>query len=66
MTFDIQTQKGRHSRRVVYYVELSPVGGFPLDSLAESGFPLLICIRVESMTSPIVLTKRKNAFLHTN
>ena len=31
--------------------KLSLVGGFPLDSLAKSGFPLLICITV---------------FLHTN
>ena len=30
---------------------VNPVGGFPLDSLAKSGFPLLICI---------------SAFLHTN
>ena len=29
-------------------------------------FPLLICIRVESMTSSIVITQRKSAFLHTN
>jgi len=36
------------------------------DSFTKSGFPLLICIRVESMTSPIVITKGKNAFLHTN
>ena len=27
-------------------------------------FPLLICIRVESMTSPIVITLEKSAFLH--
>ena len=40
--------------------------GFPLDSLAKTGFPLLMCIRVESMTSPIVLTWAKNAFLLTN
>ena len=32
-------------------LKLNPVGGFPLDSLAKSGFPLLICISV---------------FLHTN
>ena len=25
-------------------LEINPVGGFPLDSLAKSGFPLLICI----------------------
>ena len=29
---------------------------FPVDSLAKSAFPLLICITVESMTSPIVIT----------
>ena len=27
---------------------------------------LLICIKVESMASPIVLTKGKRAFLHIN
>ena len=27
-------------------LKLTPVGGFPLDSLAKSGFPLLICITV--------------------
>ena len=32
-------------------LEINPVGGFPLDFLAKSGFPLLICISV---------------FLHTN
>ena len=32
-------------------LEIKPVGGIPLDSLAKSGFPLLICISV---------------FLHTN
>ena len=36
--------------------EISPFGAFPL----------LICIRVESMTSPIVITYGKNTFLHTN
>ena len=39
---------------------------FPLDSLAKSAFPSLICITVESMTSPIVITQGKNVFLHTN
>ena len=33
MTFDIQTQKGRHSRRVVYYVEIKPCWWIPF------GFP---------------------------
>ena len=42
---------------------LRPFGALPCVPYA---FPLLICIRVESMTSPIVLTYRKNAFLHTN
>ena len=45
---------------VVYYVVFTPLWCDPCT------FPLLICIRVESMTSPIVLTYRKNAFLHTN
>ena len=40
-----------------------PVAAFPLRSVCvpfgfpqESAFPLLICITVESMTSPIVIT----------
>ena len=37
-----------------------------MGSLAKSGFPLLICITVESMTSPIVTTQGKNGFLHAN
>ena len=40
-----------------------PFDAFPCVPCA---FPLLICTRVESMTSPIVLTWRKSAFLHTN
>ena len=44
----------------VYYVAFTPLWCVPC------AFPLLICIKVESMTSPIVLTYRKNAFLHTN
>ena len=32
-------------------LKLNPVGGLPLDSLAKSGFPLLIC---------------RSVFLHTN
>ena len=49
------------------------VTAFPLRSVCvpfgfpqESAFPLLICITVESMTSSIVITQGKNAFLHTN
>ena len=38
------------------YSTMGSSRGFPLDALAKSGFPLLICITVESMTSPIVIT----------
>ena len=43
--------------------ELSPLLRSPCVPCA---FPLSICITVESMTSPIVITQGKNAFLHTN
>ena len=50
---------------------------FRVGSLAKSGFPLLICVTVESMTSSIVITLEKmgssilikslvSVFLHTN
>ena len=54
-------------------LELSRITAFPLRFVCvpfgfpqESAFPLFICIMVESMTSPIVITKGENAFIHTN
>ena len=52
---------------------ISRITAFPFHSVCvpfgfprKSAFPFLICITVESMTSPIVITSIKNGFLHTN
>ena len=60
MAMDLILYAKEHGKKFVF---LSSILGSKISLVGA--FPLLICIRVESLTSSIAMSLRKNAFLHT-